>query len=320
MKILSLFLVLATIISCSHLQNRTPSNASSTNKPRHLVITVHGLSGNKETFGYFGEATKKFLSALNPNEEVIPTNFLYATGKSENQGAYDFAMGPQGLGAYIKAQFADRPLTKEDKISLVGHSQGGLVAYMWFFNTVASQGEGYEYAKQVDSIITLGTPFWGSKIASILTDENNFDIIPLIKKFAPPEFKMTRREIADLAYGSDTVNAFRKMAITLDNNPALVKEIESLPVRLVNIIGILPSDRNHLFSSESKDGTPLKQQKQPLILFTTFSRVRMQAQSVLNQTSPYPFQAAVGTLFTQNQKRLLKILLSAKQIIKIFQA
>jgi pimeloyl-ACP methyl ester carboxylesterase len=254
MRILSLFLVLATIISCSHFQNtRTPSSASAS-KPRHLIITVHGLSGNKETFGYFGEATKQYLNILTPNYEVITTNFVYPTGKSEKLGAYDFAMGPEGLGSFIRQQFADRPLTSQDKISLVGHSQGGLVSYMWFFSTIASQGEGYAYAKQVDSIITLGTPFWGSKIASILTDENNINIIPLIKKFAPAEFKMTRREIADLAYGSDTVDAFRKMAIDLDNNPTLAAEIERLPVRLVNIIGILPSNRNHLFSNASKSG------------------------------------------------------------------
>lgn len=274
-KILSLFLILATVISCTHFQSdRTPSGIGSTYKPRHLVITVHGLSGNKETFGHFGEATKKYLTALNSNYEVQTVNFVYATGKTETQGAYDFAMGPEGLGTFIKAQFADRPLGKDDKISFVAHSQGGLVAYMWFFNTVVSQGEGYAYAKQVDSIITLGTPFWGSKIASILTDENNTNIIPLIKKFAPDDFKMSGREIKDLAYGSDTVNAFRQMSIALDNNPAAVAEIERLPVRLVNIIGILPRNRNDIFSSTSKSGNMVSKMTKRIINFVydTYTR------------------------------------------------
>lgn len=273
MKILSLFLVLAAIISCSHLQNRIPSSESAV-KPRHLIITVHGLSGNKDTFGFFGEATKQYLNILTPNYEIITTNFVYATGKSEKQGAIDFAVGPEGLGAFIKKQFAERPLTSQDKISLVAHSQGGLVSYMWYFSAIIAQGDGYIYAKQVDSIITLGTPFWGSKIASVLTDENNINIIPLIKKFAPDEFKMSRREIADLAYGSDTVDAFRKVAIEIDNNPTLAAEIEKLPVRLVNIIGILPSDRNHLFSSASRSGNLISKTTKTVInlIYDIFTR------------------------------------------------
>lgn len=268
MKILSLLLAFVTVLSCSHFQNnRTPSNSASALKPRHLVITVHGLSGNSETFGYFGEATKKYLSTLTPSYEVETMNFLYPTGRSEKKGAYDFAMGSEGLGEFIKKQFQNRPLTAQDKISLVSHSQGGLISYMWFFNTITSQNADFEYAKHIDSIITLGTPFWGSKISSILTDDRNVDIIPLIKLFAPDSFRMTRREIADIAYGSDTVNAFRTMAIRLDNDPSIAQEIEKLPVRLINITGVLPSNKDDLFSSASHQGNLVSKTTKKIINF-----------------------------------------------------
>lgn len=254
MKILSLFLILATVISCSHFQNnRTPSNASSSNKPRHLIITVHGLSGNVETFGMFGDVTKQYLEQLDSRYEVKPVNFVYPTGKSEKLSAYDFAMGPKGLTAFIDEQFKDRPMSPQDKISFVCHSQGGLVTYMWFFTTVLSRTEGHQYLPQIDSIITLGTPFWGSKIASILTDENNLDIVWLLKALAPKNSPITRREISDLAFASDTVNNFRKMAITVDSLPTLAAEIEKLPVRMVNIVGLLPRDPKDLYSESGEE-------------------------------------------------------------------
>ena len=249
-KIYLLFIFVVSL-SCSHFGERNPSAVAF--KPRHVVITVHGLSGSKETFGYFNEATQKYLTELNPNYDVKTVNFVYPTGRSEKNGAAEFALGPQGLGQFIKDQFADRPLTISDKISLVGHSQGGLISYLWFFTGVMNQNEDFKYIKQVDSMITLGTPFWGSKISSILTDKRNVDIIPFIRLFAPDNFKTTRREISDLAYGSDTVDLFRRLAIQMDNEPALDEQIEKLPVRLINITGVLPRDKSDLFVSKKSE-------------------------------------------------------------------
>ncbi len=252
MRILSLFIILATVISCSHFQNARNPSGTNSSKPRHLVITVHGLSGNAQTFGLFGEVTKSYLEQLDSRYEVKAVNFIYPTGKDEKKSAYDFAMGPKGITNFINDQFKDRPFSPQDKISFVCHSQGGLVTYMWFFNTVLSRTEGYNYLPQIDSIITLGTPFWGSKVASILTDENNLDLIWLIKALAPKDSPITRREISDLAFASDTVNNFRKMAVTVDNIPTLAAEIEKLPVRMVNIVGLLPKDPKDLYSDDGE--------------------------------------------------------------------
>lgn len=250
MKKISLLLALITVISCSHLQSgRSPSNSNTNQKPRHLVITVHGLSGNAETFGHFSEATTKYLNELNPKYEVQAMNFIYPTGRSEKKGSVEFALDKNGLGEFVKKQFADRPLHPEDKISFVSHSQGGLVTYLWYFNSILDQKEDFEYAKHVDSIITLGTPFWGSKIASVLTDPRYPDVIPFIKFFAPDNFKMTRREIADLAFGSDAINTFRQMAIEMDNNPSFADLVAQLPTRFVNITGVLPKEKADLFTS-----------------------------------------------------------------------
>ncbi|MEZ0392920.1 MAG: esterase/lipase family protein, partial [Pseudobdellovibrionaceae bacterium] len=142
-----------------------------------------------------------------------------------------------------------RPLTPEDKISIVAHSQGGIIAYMWFFDHLMREPRDIQFAKQVDSIITLGTPFWGSKLASILIDPTNVDLIPFIKAFGGSEYRMSRREITDMAFGSDVVHSFRKMAVQLDMDPEFNKKLRSLPVRLINLTGIMPQDKNKIFSS-----------------------------------------------------------------------
>ncbi len=255
MKTIGLILVFFVCSSCSHFSDRESDRvpAAATFKPRHIVITVHGLSGNIDTFGSFGPATTKYLTQLNPNYDVRTVNFIYPSGRSEKTGAPEFALGPQGLGQFIKAQFADRPVTIADKISIVGHSQGGLIAYLWFFSSILNRSDDFRYVRQVDSLITLGTPFWGTKISSVLTDRRNVDVIPFIKLFAPDNFKMTRREIADLAYGSDTVATFRRLAVQMDNDPALDIELEKLPVRLVNITGVLPRNQSDIFASREAE-------------------------------------------------------------------
>lgn len=235
------FLLSFLAIACSALPSRNPA---ATQRARHIIITVHGISGNEQTWGEFAPATKQYLEKVDPRYEVLISNFLYPTGRNENLTTFDFA---EKLAAHINALFDGHPPDPADKISLVAHSQGGIVSYIWFFSQLI-KGD-LRYVRKVDSIITLGTPFWGSKLASIFTDDSNIDIIPFVKAFGGPNFLMTRREIEDMAFGSDTVQDFRRLAIQLDSDPTFADKLKSLPVRLVNISGVLPLDKNKLYSN-----------------------------------------------------------------------
>lgn len=246
MKFLVLLLVVLTNFSCSTFFNRKPANIGANNKPRHVIITVHGLSGNALTWGDFGPITKNYLSAINPEFDVVVSNFVYPTGRNEKLSAFDFA---SALNAHIESLFRDRPLEPNDRISLVGHSQGGIVSYIWFFSRILNDKLEQKYIKQVDTIMTLGTPFWGSKLASILTDKSMVDIVPLINLLA--ETPVTRHELVDMAFGSDAVHNFRQLAIQMDTDPKLEQKIESLPVRFVNIVGVLPKNKKDVFANEN---------------------------------------------------------------------
>jgi len=248
MKLLILFVVTSLFLSCQSLNTTQRDISNTIEKPKHIIITIHGLSGNADTFGFFKDVTEKYLNQINSNYQSEVIHFVYPTGRDESKGTYQFAMGPNGLDTFINNVYKEKNLTENDKISFVCHSQGGIIAYVWYFSNLIKNTDHFQHLKQVENIITLGTPFWGSKIASILTDERNPDIIPLVKLLAPEDFKMTRREIADLAYASDNVYNLRTMAIQMDRNPAIKAKLDQMPVRMMNIIGLLPYDKNELFA------------------------------------------------------------------------
>lgn len=248
MKLFALLFVVLTNFSCSTFFHRTPASTDQNYKPRHVIITVHGLSGNALTWGDFEPITKNYLSLINPDYEVIVSNFVYPTGKSEKLSTFDFA---NDLNRHIESLFRDRPLQPDDRISLVGHSQGGLVSYIWFFSRIMNDHLDQKYIKQVDNIITLGTPFWGSKLASILTDKNAPNIVPLVNLLAATP--ITRKELLDMSFGSDVVHKFRQLAIQIDTDPGLEQKLEALPVRFVNIMGILPKNKKDVFANDNSN-------------------------------------------------------------------
>lgn len=243
MRLYVLLLAILTNLSCSTLFNRKPAN-STNYKARHVIITVHGLSGDALTWGDFSGITKNYLEQIDRNYDVIVSNFTYPTGRTESLTTVDFA---NLLNKHIENLFKDQPITPDDRISLVAHSQGGVVSYIWYFSRVLDDKLEQKYIRQVSSIITLGTPFWGSKLASMLTDKNVPNMVPLLNLFA--ETPVSRRELTDMAFGSDVINNFRQLAIKMDSDPKVKAKLDTLPVRLINIMGILPEKQESLYAT-----------------------------------------------------------------------
>lgn len=247
MKIYILLFVTLTSLSCSTLFNRNPANTvAGSHKPRHVIITVHGLSGNTLTWGHFEDVTKQYLPLVRPDTEVVISNFIYPTGQSEKLSTFDFA---NKLNEHIEKLFRDQPIQPDDRISLVGHSQGGIVSYIWFFSRILNDHLDQTYISHVESIITLGTPFWGSKLATMLTDKRIPNIVPIINLLA--ETPITRRELVDMSFGSDSLHTFRQLAIKMDTDPALQARLQALPVRLINIMGVLPQKESNIFANRN---------------------------------------------------------------------
>jgi hypothetical protein len=253
---LVLGLFLSTVLSgCIHSTSKERGIAS---LPRHVIIGVHGIGGSAETWGELenpkdpsspvtmGLALEKHLREINPNYEHKFYNFTYKASK-EYKNTFEYAEGR--LSDFIDDIFKDREIQPEDKISFVAHSQGGLVTMIWYVDSLVTDALNQEgqyrkdlkrfakYARQVDSITTVGTPFWGSKLATRFSDPANVNLPMVLGMFNP-------HEMHDMAFNSNTVYKFRRSTIALSKRPELKKLFTA---KLVNIAGIFPKDQNKLY-------------------------------------------------------------------------
>lgn len=154
--------------------------------PRHHVFLLHGIGGNKGTFG----SLEEILNKQHPCQKA--RTFEYRTGSQLT--TYDFA---QDFHQYVTS-LPPGEIRSFDKISLVMHSQGGLVGSLWLklMNQINNP-----LLKQVDSFITLSTPFWGADIANI--GKRFFYTLP--PGVENPISPFGRNELNEMSYGSSTI-------------------------------------------------------------------------------------------------------------------
>lgn len=199
-------------------------------KSRHMIFLIHGISGDRTHFGYMAQALPRVLARKDPSRIYCVENIEYETG-NDMKTAYDFA---RDIAVVINA-FVDVPdFSPEDKISLIMHSQGGLVGSIWMFQSLMGN-EGFSDPKvleQLDSFITLGTPFWGAKTAKwgsevkALADRLGIEV-PLA---------FGRQELDQMAFGSDLIFELRMAMI----DPQYQASIQYLlkRVKFLNVVGV----------------------------------------------------------------------------------
>lgn len=220
--------------------------ASATDEtPRNIVIAIHGIGGDKSTFGAMKDVLPHHLNQIVPNYKNEFYTFVYKKN-GESQDTFDYA--EKDLSAFIKTEiFHNKLPNADDRISFVCHSQGGLIAMIWYVGTIIAEKEnspGFRnrqlsdfapYARQVKSILTLGTPFWGSKIATRSID---------ITKFDPTRDFFNKNEMKEVAFGSNTIYGFRRTSIAIGSQ----KDLKNLfTAKIVNISGIYPDSDKKLY-------------------------------------------------------------------------
>ncbi|HLE00524.1 MAG TPA: alpha/beta fold hydrolase [Bdellovibrionota bacterium] len=198
-------------------------------KPRHVVFLIHGIGGNKTHFGSMQQALKNVLPKLEDRYSYDVVNFEYDTA-NDNKDTYLFA---RELGETIHAYFEASGAAPQagEKISLVMHSQGGLIGMIWMTRAFSGEAEYHpEYAAFVDGYITLGTPFWGAKIA----------VFAGMLKKAPSEliaFLPTGRvQLREMSFGSETIFRFRQRVMQEEFLPILAKMRQQ--VRPLHLAGV----------------------------------------------------------------------------------
>jgi pimeloyl-ACP methyl ester carboxylesterase len=222
-----LFLLLLLFISCSHIEPHRKI-AAEVARPRHIIFLVHGIAAGRETFGHMSEALTKHLNEQDSADYIVE-NFVYATHNNKNN-TEQFA---KDLGNTINQYFLENgEINPQDKISIIAHSQGGLVSLIWIYRAALGDAEyNSKYIEHLDAFITLGTPFWGAKIA-LFGDTIKRMASKLNKNFLP--FFGTK-QLEDMSFGSPVIFNFRKNTIELSFQDILKKL--NLQMRPVNFGG-----------------------------------------------------------------------------------
>jgi hypothetical protein len=168
---------------------------------RHFVILIHGVGGNKNTFG----SLEKVINHNSPC--MVAKTFEYRTGTPLS--TLDFA---KDLHEHI-ARLLKSEARFNDKISLIMHSQGGIVGQLWLTHLVENQ---IDYLKNISSFITLSTPFWGAEAAHLT--KMLFYTLPdgITNPLAP----FGRQELNEMSFGSETIlKMARKIEDTYQKAP-----------------------------------------------------------------------------------------------------
>lgn len=121
---------------------------------RTPVLLVHGLVDNRSVFALMRRGLRRRGFA-----QVCTWNYSPLLG--------DVALGARDLGEHVERICAQ---TGHDRVHLVGHSLGGLIARHY----VQLQGGG----RRVESLTTLGTPHEGSVLAHLLPT-------PMVRQLRP---------------------------------------------------------------------------------------------------------------------------------------
>lgn len=231
MKNLLLLTILICSLSCQSLTkwfSREPSSDTA-RTAKHYIFTVHGLAGNETTFGSLLPNLKIHLEYADPKYEVVTHSFLYATGKMDA----DVPQFIESFEKFVEQYFSYNRLTKDDKISIVCHSQGGLVTTLWYAKAIAGTDlRQIEIANKVKTIVTEGTPFWGSNMAHIINDKLPFEWMQnLVYKI----MAVGKLEVRDMSTASNRIFEFFREKAT-----AKVEYLQS--PYMLNIAGVNPGN------------------------------------------------------------------------------
>ena len=130
---------------------------------KHIVFLVHGIAGKPENFGSLEEIIKEQHKSFDKNTLLKIEKFKYQT-QNNTIDVNDISLQ---LAKFVDEKIRDIDgLAPNDKISFIVHSQGGLITTRYLLRSAMGDVRYHKkYFNNFYSFITLGTPFWGSKIA-----------------------------------------------------------------------------------------------------------------------------------------------------------
>ncbi len=204
---LSVFLVLLALTIFSSL--------AFAGDKKHYVFLVHGIGAGASTFGEMKEALQSEARGFDPHTDWQFINFNYQTGNDSK----DVMVFARELGDFITDEFSKNGgLQSDDKFSLVMHSQGGLIGLNFLLKSFNNDKSYHpELQHHLDAFVSMGTPYWGAKIAIFANR-----MMPILSYLRIPlSERLGDYELRDMELASDFSAQMRETLINPDNRELL---------------------------------------------------------------------------------------------------
>lgn len=225
MKLISLVIIL--LISTSTAFSYSGSKDAAPQKNDRLIVWIHGIGSSKSDTGFMKQTLEKHLPSMDRSQNYRVEFFDYET-TNPKKTIVDFK---ENLNAFLTE--VNSSLASGTKVSLVAHSQGGLITYLWLNEACAVKAK-HPICRKIDSLTTLGSPLWGSRMASLAyTLKNNFGDILHLAEFGKAQLK-------DLALLSDAT--FERLELFTSSGSKNFRDLFRKQIRLKVISGYAPLD------------------------------------------------------------------------------
>lgn len=223
------YLIVVGVFVLASCETLTTFRSPASVRPKHYIISMHGLSGSPESFLGLLPALEEHLTAVNPYHEVVTKDFKYSSGE---KGAEIERFVSEFENFLVK----EIPfLNESDKISMVGHSQGGLVGYIWYLKALDGVDlKQRSYMERVNGFVSLGVPYWGSRTTFLL---KKFIPHSDIQDFIFDKMNYGDQEVTDITAALEKIYGYfsrmaRKNFVNIYYDP-----------RMLNISAVVPATK-----------------------------------------------------------------------------
>lgn len=195
------------------------SEAGWAQNPKHYVFLIHGIGSSPKAFGKMQSALQREANDFDQHTDWQIINFAYETGNDTK----DVKIFSRELSQFIADKFTQAGgLYPEDKFSLIMHSQGGLIGLNFLMKSFMNDSSYHpELKNHLDAFITMGTPYWGAKIAIFANR-----MMPILSYLRIPlSDKLGDEELRDMELASD-FSAEMREAIINPINRGVIDEIK----------------------------------------------------------------------------------------------
>jgi len=200
------------------------TNIHSVFASKHHIFLIHGIGDNEQGFGSSETVLRRLLNESSDKTKFFLESFEYQTG-NDDLTTVDFA---KSFSIFFQEYFKNKPLEKNDKFSILAHSQGGLVTMNWLYHSFKGDSgfTDFKYIeKHMKTFASAATPYGGTEIITL----------GLLSLRLRQLLQLGVKELEDMYFPSAMISKIKGML--LGEDPKFLDFLHSL--NILNVVGVV---------------------------------------------------------------------------------